>query len=95
MLEAGQPLGGKPGPPVADAFPVGPQGPGDGGIRPAGDGLEDDPGPADEPPRNPAPPGPAFQDGALVGGQDDRDGTGGGRHGTGAYTRPHHMSPYF
>ena len=95
VLEAGEPLGGKPGPPAADAFPVGPEGASDGGIGTPGDGLEDDAGPADEPARDPAPPGPAFQGGAFVGGQDDRDRPGGGCHGPGAYTRPNHMSPYF
>ncbi len=57
--------------------------------------LEDDAGPADEPARDPAPPGPAFQGGAFVGGQDDRDRPGGGCHGPGVYPRPNGMSPYF
>ena len=88
VLEARQPLGGKPGPPAADAFPVGPQGPGDGGIGEPGGGPEDDAGPPDEPARDPTPPSPALQGGALGGGQDDREGdldrVGG--HQEGAYT---------
>ena len=64
------------------------EGPGDGGIGTPGDGLEDNAGPADEPARDPAPPGPALQGGAFVGGQDDRDGPGGGGHRVGVYTVP-------
>jgi hypothetical protein len=74
VLEPRQPLGGKPGPPAADAFPVGPQSPGDGGIGEPGRRLENDASPADHSPRDPTPPRPALQGGALGGGQDNREG---------------------
>jgi len=84
VLEARQPLGGKPGPPAADAFPVGPQGPGASGIGEPGDRLEEDAG-------------PALQGGALGGGQDNREGDldRGGGHQEGAYTPSGWLSPYF